>query len=219
MSDETMDRTVPAQHAGGEQDPVSSDALNREGGEPGENLTSPPSWAWVVVFGILLFCVFYQGKYGGTISFETHALWRVKTAGGGPAGPPNGATIYATRCASCHQAKGEGLPGMYPPLAGGELAIGDAGRAIRILMNGLQGPVTVKGTVYNGAMPAWGPQLTNEEIAAVLTHVRSSWGNAAAPVDAAAVDAIRKEFGTRTEAWTAAELEKVVPAPAVVAKK
>jgi cytochrome c oxidase subunit 2 len=88
-----------------------------------------------------------------------------------------GSGIYTSKCAGCHGAAGAGVPGMFPPLAGSEQVNGDDKALIGILLNGLSGPVTVKGASYNGMMPPWKDQLNDKEIAAVATFVRSSWGN------------------------------------------
>lgn len=93
-----------------------------------------------------------------------------------------GAEIYSSKCAGCHGAEGLGLGAAIPPLAGAEQVTGDARELVSIIKNGLSGPITVKGQPYSGAMPAFGTQLSNEEIAAVATFVRSSFGNDAAPV-------------------------------------
>ncbi len=101
---------------------------------------------------------------------------------GGTLPQVDGATVFAANCASCHQATGAGIPGAFPPLAGGHAANivnADGGRAylIRSLMYGLQGAIVVNGMTYMGVMPAW-PQLTDEDIAAVLTYVVGAWDNA-----------------------------------------
>ena len=99
----------------------------------------------------------------------------------------NGADIYTAKCASCHQANGEGLTGAFPPLAKNAVVTGDPKKVIAIVSNGLNGPVTVGGKTYSGAMPAWKGQLKNDEIAAVVTYIRQSWGNKASAVTAAQV--------------------------------
>ncbi|AGG88826.1 c-type cytochrome [Rhodanobacter denitrificans] len=116
------------------------------------------------------------------------------------AGPANGAEIY-TRCQGCHQANGQGLPGVFPPLAGSPWVIDDAVLATQIVLHGLTGPIKVLGTTYDGAMPAFGEQLSDAEIAAVLTHIRADWGNGAGAVDEAAVAAARKQSAARTTPW------------------
>jgi mono/diheme cytochrome c family protein len=101
-----------------------------------------------------------------------------------------GAKKYASVCAACHQADGNGLPGSFPPLAGAGEFYGDAQNQARIIVHGLSGAITVKGQEYNSSMPGQGGQLNDYEIAAVATYVRNSWGNddgLVMPEDVAAV--------------------------------
>ena len=74
--------------------------------------------------------------------------------------PRTGAQIFSSTCAACHQAQGEGT-NVYPPLAGSEWVNGPESRVVRIILHGLIGDVEVQGQVYNGAMPAWGPTLSD----------------------------------------------------------
>lgn len=93
--------------------------------------------------------------------------------------PVDGAAVYAANCAACHQATGAGIPAAFPPVADhvGALYAADRTYLVDVLLYGLQGPVTVDGQAYNGLMPAW-PQLDDEQIAAVLDHVMTAWGDA-----------------------------------------
>ena len=122
---------------------------------------------------------------------------------------PDGKVVYSTTCAACHQATGEGVEGTYPPLAGSEIVNGDENKVIRIVLHGLTGPVEVAGETYSGMMPPWGGVLKDPELAAVLTYVRSTWGNKGAPVTVSKVAAIRAATASRTTPWTAAELANV----------
>ena len=120
----------------------------------------------------------------------------------------DGQAIYQ-RCVTCHQANGEGLAATYPPLAGSEYATAaNVEVPIRILMHGIQGPITVKGQQFNSLMPPYGVgiEMSNEEVAAVLTYVRSSWGNQASPVTPDDVAKVKATPRTATGAVTAAEL-------------
>ena len=94
-----------------------------------------------------------------------------------------GKKIYAANCAMCHQAGGEGVAGVFPPLAGSDYLNKLSGAKnrdslIAIPINGLNGPITVNGKEYNSAMPAL-TVLSEPEVAAVLTYVTNSWGNSA----------------------------------------
>jgi mono/diheme cytochrome c family protein len=124
---------------------------------------------------------------------------------------PDGRKVYSATCAACHQPTGQGASGTYPPLAGSEIVTGDEAKLIRVVLHGLTGEIEVQGETFNGAMPAWGPTLKDDDIAAVLTYVRSAWGNKAAPVSAATVAQIRAATASRKTPWTAAELAQVIP--------
>lgn len=86
-----------------------------------------------------------------------------------------GKTIYSQTCFACHQATGTGIPNAFPPLAGSDFLNADAHRAIEVVKFGLTGEVEVNGNVYNSAMPK--QNLSDEEIASVLTYVYNNWGN------------------------------------------
>lgn len=94
----------------------------------------------------------------------------------------DGKAIFAAKCAACHQANGQGA-GPFPPLAGNpDVTSADTGNIITTVLNGKTGPITINGKQYSGAMPAWKGQLSNAEIAAVLTYVRAAWTNKAPAV-------------------------------------
>lgn len=105
----------------------------------------------------------------------------------------DGATVYNT-CLPCHGATGAGIPGAFPPLAESEWVNGPIENLIRIQLRGLIGPISVKGKQYNSAMPP-NSTMSDDEIAAVLTHVRSSFGNKSSAVTADQVKALRSEVG------------------------
>lgn len=120
-----------------------------------------------------------------------------------------GQGIYATYCSVCHQSTGQGLPGQFPPLAESDwVNTPGSARLIRLVLNGIQGPITVNGQAFNGAMPPWRDLLTDEAVASVLTYVRQNqnWGNEASPVTPDQVKAIRDETAGRVTAWNPEEL-------------
>lgn len=104
----------------------------------------------------------------------------------------DGSKIYQTNCSSCHQANGQGVPGTFPPLAKNAVVTGDATKVIHIVKYGLNGKIEVNGNAYNGQMPAWGSQLSNADIAAAITYVRSAWGNKAGAVTESQVAGVNK---------------------------
>ncbi len=122
-----------------------------------------------------------------------------------------GRQVYNTYCSACHQPNGRGTPGQFPPLAGSDWVLTEGpNRIIRIVLDGMQGPITVNGVEFNNAMLPWREQLTDEDIAAVLTFIRGNkdWGNNAGPVSPAQVKVIRDATAARGTftPWTAAEL-------------
>lgn len=116
-------------------------------------------------------------------------------------GTVDGAQIYAAQCVACHQATGQGLPGVFPPLAGSEWVNGKAALTIQIVLHGVTGPLTVKGAQYNGMMPMFKDKLDDAQLAAVVSHIRGNFGNTAEPVDAATVAAERKATADHAEPW------------------
>ena len=89
---------------------------------------------------------------------------------------------YNTHCAACHQANGQGIPGAFPSLVGSPVVTGPIAAQLNLVLNGKPGT----------AMQAFGPKLSDEEIAAIVTYQRTSWGNNASKVTAADVQAARQ---------------------------
>ncbi len=118
------------------------------------------------------------------------AAYAAPSAFAGPDLKAKGAQVYATNCASCHQATGQGLAGVFPPLVGSEYTNKDPKRHIKIVLKGLQGSIQVAGKTYNGIMPAFA-HLSDEDIAAVVTYERLAWGNKGGAVKTADVKALR----------------------------
>ena len=174
----------------------------REHREP-EEAANPMPWFVLVLTALLLaFGVVYLARSG----VVAPAAWgdgraAAELQGTAAGGAVDGAAVFAARCAACHQAGGGGLPGVFPPLAGSEWVAGSDRVLTAAVLHGIRGPLTVKGARYDGAMPAFAAQLKDEELAAVLTHVRGHWGNAAPPVSAATVAAVRGETASRAEPY------------------
>ncbi len=116
---------------------------------------------------------------------------------------PDGKSIFLLNCAACHQANGHG-GGPYPPLARNpDVNAVDSAGLIQTVLNGRTGPITVNGTQYGGNMPSW-RELSDADIAAVLTYVRSAWDNSAPAVSADQVAAVRAPVALSGEALFAA---------------
>ncbi len=117
-----------------------------------------------------------------------------------------GAEIYLAHCASCHQSQGNGVLGEFPPLANSDWVSGDKGRLIATILHGLQGPIEINGQLYDELMPGYA-FLDDEDIAALLTFIRSSFGNSAEPVHESEVLLVRRSED-RESPWEAVNLKK-----------
>jgi cytochrome c oxidase cbb3-type subunit 2 len=103
----------------------------------------------------------------------------------------DGARLFASTCAACHGAQGAGVPGVFPPLAGNPVVTArDPGEHVRVVLHGLHGRA-IDGTTYAAQMPSFAAQLSDAQIADIIDHERTSWGNHAPTVSAKDVAAIR----------------------------
>jgi mono/diheme cytochrome c family protein/glucose/arabinose dehydrogenase len=118
-----------------------------------------------------------------------------------------------SHCSTCHQPDGKGLDPAFPPLANSEWVTGDPDRIIKLTLHGLMGPFELNGKKYNGLVPmtAFGSMLQDDEVAAVLTYVRNSFGNTASAVQPAQVSAVRKATQSRQGFYMAEELLREHP--------
>ena len=123
-------------------------------------------------------------KYVFTIAMLTVALQ------GFSQNATKGKVVYDKVCVACHQATALGIPGAFPPLAKSDYLNKDANRAIKGVVKGLTGAITVNGKKFNSAMPA--QALSDQQIADVMTYVYSNWGNNKTVVTPVMVKAQRK---------------------------
>ena len=107
-----------------------------------------------------------------------------------------GKVLYNGTCSVCHQNNGAGIPGVFPPLAESDYLMADTRRAIGIVLNGMTGPVTVNGQEYNSVMPPMS-QMTDDEVANIMTYVLNSFGNENGVVSSEGVAEVRE--ATRDE--------------------
>jgi nitrite reductase (NO-forming) len=103
-----------------------------------------------------------------------------------------GEVVFKANCMACHQENGKGIPGSFPPLAQSDFLNADKVRAIKTVIGGKEGPLTVNGAQFDGAMPAW--SLSDEDIANVLSYVYGSWNNSGKEVTPADVKAARAQI-------------------------
>src|SRR5690606_28535379 len=117
-----------------------------------------------------------------------------------------GAMINDNRCVACHGLDAQCVPGAFPPLAGADWATGDPAITVRIDLHGLQGPITVRGQTYDSIMPPV-VDLSEQDIADVVTYIRQSFGNDAEAVTLEQVKATRRA-NWRHPPWTVDELRE-----------
>lgn len=159
-----------------------------------------PVWTWVFIVVVAIWAVWYGLEYFQTpaafAQTPTYASNPALVAAGAPAqqsapSPPAqanktaagfdysamGAQVYSANCSSCHGESGAGVPGAFPALAADPIVTGkDADAHIKIVLKGLSGKV-INGKKFGAQMPAFGSQLSDAQIAAVIDHERTSWGN------------------------------------------
>jgi mono/diheme cytochrome c family protein len=185
-----------------------------------ETPAPPPTWAWVSLIVFVAFGLFYGVRqWSPPDDFAQTPTYGKGTGGGlspreaaGAAALPaqradasdetvperantgdgaRGAALYVANCAPCHQSTGRGLAGVFPPLAGDPVVnAADPEEHIRTILNGRSGS-TIGGVAYVSPMPAFRDILNDADIAAIVNHERTSWGNAATTITAADVAARR----------------------------
>lgn len=193
------------------QDIKQAHAQQREHPDPHENITPVPRKVIAIVSIALLWAVGYifmaKPNSDPTLGDSRTPADLTARAGGGAA---DGAQLFGAQCAACHQASGAGVPGVFPPLSDSEWVNAKETLPVNILLHGISGKLTVKGTAYNGAMPAFGEKMSDAEIAAVLTHVRTHFGNSAGKIDASVVTSVREASKDRKMPWNGDdELDKL----------
>lgn len=192
----------------------------REMSEPRDGISPTPVSYIIVCFLYILWGGWYIGHYAGDWT-GTGLSERAANgpAAAGPAQDPMvlGKEVFGS-CIQCHQEDGKGVAGTTPPLVDSEYVLGDKRRLAAILLNGINGEFVVKGQTYNSQMPAWNVR-DDEELAAVITYIRATWGNKADRVSKEFVAAVRKEVDGKGEwrANTLAEFAASTPSAAVTA--
>jgi mono/diheme cytochrome c family protein len=150
-------------------------------------------WVGVVILALLM----YSGERHWNVSPQSSGTLAFGTAGaqskGGDSPLGLGSKIYHEKCAGCHGNRGEGAPNLFPPLAGDPVVNAtDPGDHIRTVLFGRHGAI-IGGVSYTVYMPSWAGQLSDREIAAVINHERTSWGNNAPVVTPAEVAKVRSQ--------------------------
>ena len=181
--------------------------------EPQASTEPVPVWLFVLLFVLLYWAMVYFDRDGGWFSPQVYAPYRSVADLQSHQPPTGGADLargkifYENVCALCHNSDGTGKPNQAPTLAGSEWVIGSPNRLVRIPLAGLAGPIKVKGESWNLAMPAMGAAMSDDDLAAVLTYMRQSWGNKAPEITPEQVKTIRGQVGNRTQPWSGDELD------------
>ena len=185
-------------------------AYERENYEPAELENPLPKWYAAMALGFVVWGAGYFYVQGIVPADAGDQRTPLAVAGGGAV---DGATVYAGNCVACHQGNGLGIAGAFPPLDGSGWVNQEPELLVQILLHGVQGEMEVLGQVYNGVMPTMA-HLSDEELAAVSTHVRTSWSNASGEVDAAFIAEQRERFPADRGPWQGgAELRAEVAEP------
>jgi mono/diheme cytochrome c family protein len=143
-----------------------------------------PTWMWIIFISIAAWSMFYfinqwnpSQQYANTPTYRSAEILPSDNIGISNISSINGAEIYRKSCSSCHQENGQGLPKVFPSLVGNDVVLSDdPSEQIKTILFGLNGK-TINGVKYNTPMPGMADQLSDEEVAAVINHERSSWGN------------------------------------------
>jgi mono/diheme cytochrome c family protein len=169
------------------------------GAEPVAARSHLPMWILLLMIALLYLGGIYFDRHSGWFDRQVYSpyasaamLDSYQPKSGAAAAVAQGRRVYEQVCGVCHGADGLGKPGLAPPLAGSEW-VNTAGhnRLAHIPLMGLDGPITVAGKDWAMNMAAMGAALSDADLAAVLTYIRSSWGNKAGEVTADDIKAIR----------------------------
>lgn len=187
-------------------------AALRERPLPEEGTETGPWWLYAIILATFAFGFFYAGFYFGEFSYRPHQLYLSQNENEEEFEQVEltqmelGENIYGRVCSTCHQSNGEGVEGAFPTLVGTDYVNGKVSRFAGIIIHGLYGEMEVNGVSYNGNMPAWGEQISDEEVAAVMTFVRNSFGNNSTDVPIDSIKSYRETFEERTAQWEVGEL-------------
>ena len=152
-------------------------------------------------------------RYGRMMNQAQHMMSQIPTDTISTSAPPeksvtglNGASLFASNCSSCHGSNGEGFGNVFPPLNGSSIVKGDKETLTKIVLDGLQGNITIKGNQYNNIMPAFRSSLNNDEIAAILTYIRSLSQNDVSKLTPEDIQNVRQSTSGHRKPWTSGEL-------------
>ena len=181
----------------------------REMEEPRDGISPTPVTFLLMCFVLAAWSGFYladnRGNWSGVEYNAKPSQLATSTAAVAENPMVLGLQVFSS-CSQCHQADGRGLAGTYPPLVASEYVTGDVRRFAAILLNGINGSFPVNGVNYSGQMPNWRDYYNDEELAAVMTYARNSWGNKAPAVSIDSVAKVRSELAANGGVWSASSL-------------
>ena len=187
------------------------------GGEPTVKRSAAPMWIIVVTLALLFSGGLYLDTHGGWFSSKVYAPYKsaedvdsFQPKSGAAAVAAQGKKVYESVCGICHNPDGAGKPGQAPPLAGSEWVNAKGiNRLVHIPLEGLSGTLKVEGKDWSLNMAPMGIALSDSDLAAVLTYVRSSWGNKGGEVTADDVKKVRAALAGHAQPATSDELMKM----------
>jgi mono/diheme cytochrome c family protein len=183
-----------------------SNACHKSDAEPAASRAPVPVWIFALTLVLLFLGAVYFDYHSGWFDKQVYApyananqlaLYQPKS--GAAAMAAHGKAVYETVCGICHGADGLGKPGQAPPLAGSEWVAREIPELAHIPLTGLNGTIQVKGREWNLSMAPMGANLSNADLAAVLSYIRSSWGNNSSAVSADDVKAVRAAPGGKPQ--------------------
>ena len=191
-----------------------SNSQMRENVAPAERGRFIRTCVALVTVAVIITGVLFADSFGSSKQGDRHTLTDliIRPAAAGNIETVDGGGVFAANCAACHQATGTGVPGIFPPLDGSEWVMADDRIVINILLHGIQGEIKVKDVAYKGMMPSFA-KLSDGELAAVATYIRSHWSNKAAGVSADQVAKERKAAVRTTPFTNGTELRALSAKP------
>ena len=188
-----------------------------ETGEPTATRSAAPMWIIVVTLVLLFTGGLFLDSHSGWFDKNVYAPYKsqeqlesFQPKSGAAAAMARGKAVYESVCGICHGSDGAGKPGQAPALAASEWVIAKGfNRLAHIPLAGVAGAIQVGGKDWNMNMAAMGAALPDEDVAAVLTYIRSSWGNKAEAVTADDVKKVRAEIGKSSQPYTGEQLMKM----------
>ncbi len=185
--------------------------------EPTATSSTVPIWIFVLTLILLFLGFVYFDHHSGWFDANVYAPYATaeeldndQPKSGAAAALAHGKVVFETYCGLCHGNDGMGKPGQAPPLAGSEwVNAKGSSRLAHIPLMGLNGAIKVEGKDWNMSMAPMGAGLSDEDLAAVLSYIRGSWGNKGGEVTADDVKAVRAAIGAHPQPMSGDDMMKM----------